>query len=212
MMSFFRYGLGVGLLVLMLGTVGSIRADVVFSNLGPNDDWDHHHSYVVDGPNAVGSPRPYAPAMPFTPTFTSVLTSIELPLGVGLVPGTNALVVGLLADADGLPGDALEWYVFEDLPFVFSSGEGLSEAFSDLQPILEEGVTYWVAVLPGGDDTAGGWSFSSPLQTGTIAYSEDAGASWTLRSTFGTAVAGFRVNGDPISYHIGPPIPLDRLP
>jgi hypothetical protein len=183
---------------LWAGAVVPAWGDVAFSTLGPEDDWDHHHAYVVIGPDGVGSPRPYAPAMPFTPDFSAILTSIELPLGVGLIPGTNSLAVALLDDNDGLPGDVIDWFVFEDLPFMFDPNQPLSVAISEQQPVLDASSTYWLAVFPGSDDTSGGWNFSNPLQTGVIAFSRDSGETWNLQTSQGTAIAAFRINGDPV--------------
>ena len=196
--------LGIGWLVAAMmvialwnGSACWVRADVVYSTLGDGDSWDQDNCYVVLGPDAVGGPRPFAPAMPFTPDFTVTFTSIELPLGMGLIHGTNGLIVALCDDSDGVPGDIIEAFEFDDLPYVFADDLPLSVAFSQLQPTLEEGTTYWVAVFPLADDTAGGWNLSSPLQMGVWAASQDGGGSWTLNPYGGTGIAAFRVNGDP---------------
>ncbi len=186
---------GLVLIALWVGVAGRSRADVLYSTLGPHKDWNHRQAYVVLGPDGVGSPRPYAAAMPFILDTSAVLKSIHLPIGAGPVPGTNLFTVELLADNDGLPGDVIESFSFADLPFVFSSDEPLSIAVSEVQPVLEAGTVYWLAVLPGGDDTAGGWNFSNPLQTGTMAFTRDGGNTWTLKTDADTAIAAFRIHG-----------------
>jgi hypothetical protein len=184
------------MIALWAGAASLSQADVVlYSTLGPQKSWDRHDAYVVLGPNGAGSPRPYAAAMPFMLDNSAVLKSIHLPIGAGLIPSTNLFIVELLADNDGLPGDVIESFSFADLPFTFSATEPLSVAKSQVQPILEAGTVYWLAVLPGGDDTAGGWNFTSPLQTGTIAFTRDGGNTWTLKSQADTAIAAFRLHG-----------------
>ena len=186
---------GLAVVALWAGAASQSRADVLFSTLGPDDDWNHHQGYVVLGPDGIGSPRPYAAAMPFILEHHGVLTSIELPIGAGPIPGTNLFTVELLTDNAGLPGDVIESFSFSDLPGMFSSAEPLSTAVSELQPFLKAHRVYWLAVLPGGDDTSGGWNFSNPLETGTIAFTRDGGDTWTLKSEADTAIAAFRING-----------------
>jgi hypothetical protein len=181
----------------VLGMAESARADVVFSNLGPDDSWDHGNAYVLRGPFGSGSSPSGGKAMPFTPDFTAVFTSVELPLGVMLIPGTNYFIVELRADNDGLPGDVIESFAFEDVPYVFSPDQTLSVGISELNPVLEEGTTYWLAAFPGELDTSGGWNWTSPLQTGTWAASSDDGATWELNPFGRPEISAFRINGDP---------------
>lgn len=181
--------------VLWAGAAGPSRADVLYSTLGSDDVWDHHQAYVVLGPHGTGSPAPYAAAMPFVLDHHATLTSIDLPVGASLRPGTNLFTVALLADDDGLPGEVIESFSLADLPWMFSSAEPLSTVVSELQPRLKAHRVYWLTVLPGADDTSGGWNFTSPLQTGTIAFTQDGGASWRLKTGGGTAIAAFRING-----------------
>ena len=186
---------GLAVIALWAGSAGPSRADVLYSTLGPDDDWNHHEAYVVLGPDGIGSPRPYAPAMPFMLGHHAILTSIDLPIGAGPIPGTNLFTVELRTDNAGSPGDVIESFSFSDLPGTFSAAESLSTAVSDLQPLLKAHRIYWLAVFPGADDTSGGWNLSSPLETGTIAVTRDGGDTWRLESQADTAIAAFRING-----------------
>jgi hypothetical protein len=87
---------------------GNVRADVLFSNLGDGDTWDHTTAYVLEF-------RPAGKAMPFMASFTGSCTSVELPLGI--VGGPNQFVVELRADDNGSPGEVLESFVVQDVPY-----------------------------------------------------------------------------------------------
>ncbi len=170
------------------------RADVVFSNLGPGDEWNHTSAYVLRGPQGDGTSPAGGKAMQFRPTFQAEFTSVELALGSGLIPGTNRIVVELRADAQGQPGAVLESFAFENLPYLYSPTQTLSVGTSVSRPVLEANTTYWIAAFPGAADTSGGWNWSSPLQTGIWAASAD-GTTWEFNPFGRTEIAAFRVNG-----------------
>jgi len=184
-------------LVGVLGLAASVRADVLFSNLGDDDSWDRDSSYVLRGPDGSGSSPAGGKAMPFTAAFTGALTYVELPLGVTLIPGTNEFIVELRADDNGSPGDVLESFIFDDVPYVYSESQTLSVGISMLNPVLEQDTTYWLAAFPSANDTSGGWNWSSPLQYGIWAASSDGGDTWEFNPFGREEIAAFRISADP---------------
>jgi hypothetical protein len=182
-------------LLVLSFTATSAHADTIFSNLGPAKTWDTKNAYVINGAVASGTPRPFAPAMSFTPSFNSSLTSIELPLG--LASGTDAIRVELLSDNKGTPGSLIESIVVAPkVGFPFPGT--LMTATSALHPALLAKTPYWIAALPGGSSTAGGWLLSAPLQTDSPAFSSDGGATWVLKEFGDVGVAAFEVDGTPL--------------
>jgi len=175
----------------LLGLVmtGNVRADVLFSNLGDDDSWDHDNAYVLEF-------APAGKAMPFMASFTGSFTSVELPLGI--VEGTNQFIVELRADDNGSPGEVLESFVVQDVPYLFVEPETLSVAVSVVNPVLEQDATYWVAAFPGADDTTGGWNWTCPLQTGVWAATPDGGDTWEFNPFVRTEISAFRINADPL--------------
>jgi hypothetical protein len=171
------------------------QAGYVFSNLVT---WDHSNAYVIRGSSGSGSSPAGGKAMPFTPTVTASLTTIELPLGVDLVPGTNKFVVELQADAGGSPGAVLESFTVTNTPYEFSPTESLSVCTSTFHPVLSAGVKYWLAVYPGAADTSGGWNWTSPVQTGIWAATPDGRTTWIFNQFSRQEIAAFRVSGQAV--------------
>jgi hypothetical protein len=182
--------------LLALGfTAAPVHADTIFSNLGPSKTWDTKNGYVITGATASGTPKPFAPAMSFTPTFNATLTSIELPLGLG--SGTDQILVELLSDNTGKPGSLIESFSLSPkVGFPFPGT--LMTGTSVLHPTLLAGTPYWLAALPGGSSTSGGWLLSSPLQKDSPAFSSDNGTTWTLKEFGNTNIAAFEVDGTPL--------------
>src|SRR5262249_48593365 len=88
--------------VLLLFTTGTVRADVIYNNLGPGDTYQTGVGWTLGLPGTyqdVGNR--------FTPAGTSY-TLDTIALALGYVTGTNAVDVALMTDAGGLPGLVIE--------------------------------------------------------------------------------------------------------
>lgn len=107
--------------------------------------------------------------MPFTVAGTNfTFTSLEMALSnVRDDPLTVQLTVQLMTDAAGLPGA-----IIEAMSLVVPIGPpaSLVSRVSVPMPTLTAGTTYWIATNAGGL-FAGGWDLTSPMVTGTPAFS-----------------------------------------
>src|SRR5271157_4612032 len=172
---------------LLLAGVGQVRADIIFSDLGPGDSYKGSFGYVVDSSDAVSTP--------FTPTVTSVLSEVELAMGTNF-GGGNQVIVQLQNDNAGSPGSIIESYSISVLPtFGGSSSDHLSVAFSSLDPTLTAGTQYWLSVLPAVPSTLVNWNVNSTGYTG-LALSSDGGATWNFSSS--RVEPAFRVDSAPV--------------
>jgi hypothetical protein len=181
-------------LAIVLGDCRSQAwAYVLFSNLGPGDTYDGTQGYSV---SAIGSEAAMevAQAMPFTPTSSASLRSIEL--AVQLASGTNAVNVQLLNDNGNSPGSVIETYLAVDqmVPFDMTSAGSLVKVDSLINPVLTAGTQYWVAAFPGAPDNWSIWTLSNSDVRPT-AESLDGGVTWTVFPS--SPVAAFRVNAVP---------------
>lgn len=128
----------VPLIVLLL--TAAVRAEVLFSNLGPGDTF-------ATGGNLIGATLPgqrrIAVAFQTPPVREFYFDSFEAPIG-----GAGAIVrASLCTDANGQPGPAIAHYV----QTVGSAGT-LRRWTSEEKPLLEGGTRYWI-VAPSIDVT-----------------------------------------------------------
>jgi hypothetical protein len=130
---------GFGLMV-SLATVA--KGDIVFTNLGPGGTFDCCSGFGLKGSSLT--PPPYALAAEFVPTADLLFTDAELALSVNL--GTASAEVYLMTDASGVPGTVLEQFTVTGLQPTPSGA--LFTVDSLLNPELQMGVPYWLAVTP----------------------------------------------------------------
>jgi hypothetical protein len=124
-------------------------------------------------------------AMPFTPSSTYKLTSIQLALAY--FAGANSLDVALAKDKGGMPGKTITSFTVTNVP---PGGDCCDiEAVTPVGVKVKAGLTYWV-VVSAEADTWGGWDQDSTGASGTFAF--DAGSGWQVTS--GT-LAAFAVIG-----------------
>jgi hypothetical protein len=175
--------------VALLLTIPSLaRADILFSTFGPND------SYVTNGGTSIsGAPTSYQSfAERFSITTTSTVTRIEFASSFG---SPRNFVVQLLADngqtgpGDSHPGQLLEQFTLSNPP------TGIVAADSVVNPTLEANQLYWLAILPGSDDTSTVWNFSD-TGVGGYADSQHKPGVW-LPSGFTLGNSAFRIDGSP---------------
>jgi hypothetical protein len=180
-----------GLLVMGLGNK-CFADSVMYSNLGTG-------SGVYNGDqgwNVIGAANPsvnplsqYAPAFSFTPASTAYFTQLDM--AMAHVNGTNSATVDLMTDESG-PGTVLESWSVSGLQIngtcctlLALSGNGTI--------LLESGMTYWVAALPGDSLAFDSWEYDSTGVTGTVFENE--GTGWALYSN-GVTDGAFEVQGE----------------
>jgi hypothetical protein len=155
------------------------------------------------GPDSVGVGAIPVPglfvysATNFTPAQNYRLTGLDLPLG--MVSGPGDFDVLLYADAGDLPGSLLETFHLTGFPV--PGPVLLSPISSSLDPVLNGGTQYWVAVTGGTPATFGFWGLTlfagDPTAGGasrTFVNGLDSG--WTRNQ--GTRVGALEVTGDPV--------------
>jgi hypothetical protein len=180
--------LSLGFVVALFAASSEASPIVVYNNFGPGQTYNSTGAYSITG---ASIPRlgEGEEALAFTPATTVALVSVQLPLEY--IQGTNSLIVSLRPDVGGQPGTTpIESFTFTGL----SATSTVVEGDSVLLPHLNVGVTYWIAVFPGGADTAGGWLLNS---TGAVGRSFSAnGSTWT--NTPADTSPALEVLGNPV--------------
>lgn len=112
-----------------------LRAEVVWSTVGSGE-------YLVNVEVGAqhGANRQWA--VSFAPSTTCTLTSISLPLAIATTPGAMTLV--LVADADGVPGMAIETFTATE---IHATTPTLYTFRSALRPRLGAETRYWIVAV-----------------------------------------------------------------
>ena len=179
------------LLVLVALTAVSLRADVIFSDFGPN----------TNETSVLGTGGRPAWADAFTPLDTETLTNVVVALGS--ISGSNTATLEILSDSSGLPGSTvLESWTLQNIPTVSFGAQFLAtETAADTgNLVLNAGTQYWVAIfqpnasstLIFNDETAAN---PSPLYGGNADVNGNFNGVW---NTFGFGASlGYEVDGQP---------------
>lgn len=151
----------VAALLAVLALSGTVRADILFSNLGPGD------SYKA---SSISITATQGVAEKFTVGSDYRFESAELALD--RFGGDSTAKITLLSDAGGIPGSILATI----LVTVPSSGlaGSIVTATSTLQSTLHAGSTYWIAAQPQGGFN-GSWFQALPVVTGRMAFEHGSG-------------------------------------
>ncbi len=174
------------LLGSLLALASSSRADIVFTDFGAGNTYNHPLSTAVND-NEIGFQEV---AMPFTPTASAKLTNAIVAFGYG-TPGASA-IFRVYTDASGVPGTVLA-----SAP-VLTPTQAQQDPTSDINTVdfsssnlqLVAGTKYWLDA----DPTTGGstgWN-ETASGTATIAYRNSAGAGWSEQVSTPSA---FNING-----------------
>lgn len=186
---------GVALLFMaVLSTTPANAESILFSALGPGDAFDANAAaFFGFNEGQEGDPDSrFARAMPFSPSSTATLTSLDLALDFtpNIPPGT--LVINLFAAEGPLPGPLLETFTRTE-----PLARGVYSFSSVAQPVLRFGQDYFVEATTTGRGF-GGWYFSSEMPEeharGLEAFRIDNGP-WRRLAAPGDIVA-LRVTGD----------------
>ncbi len=121
------------LICASLLTLAQLRADMVFSTIGPGADYAFSASVGLKDDVNIQL------AVPFNPSVTSTLTAVALPLSVAAPRG--ALTLALVADANGAPGRLIEVFAVSDIG---STTPKIYTIPSAHHPRLDAKAQYWI--------------------------------------------------------------------
>jgi len=167
----------------------SLRADVIYSNLGPGDTWNAGGSTLIG--SLPSSTTTLTVAAAFTPTLSYSVDQVEAVLSSFESPGNNLRFI-IHANNSGKPGAELghvDQLVTAPSPTLVSVG------FSGANVTLAAGQTYWLSILNLDATTtngeSGSWVYSD--QTG-YAYFYSHQGQW-FNSSGNTGA--YRISGTP---------------
>jgi hypothetical protein len=170
------------------------RLKVIYSNFNddPKERYDQSYGWSVQG---KGAGVLSILAMPFTPAQDSTIRRIKVALE--FQRGDNSLMVGVRADANGLPGDLLGQVEMTDLPpDTYDCCEVGSVTLVDGIPV-SAGKQYWLVAHAKGDSDFR-WNWSKPHDKGLFAYKN--GSKWKLhdykKNPFWNTFGAFSIMGD----------------
>ena len=175
--------------VALIGIVLSLalpgHADVVFTDFGAGNTYNHTFAWATNN-NNIGFQEV---AMPFAPTENAQLTNAIVAFGYG-VQGSGA-VFNLYSDAGG-PGTLLasSSVITPSQPFNSPGSDLTTVDFSSANIQLVAGTTYWLDA----DPTFGGstsWN-ETTVAGGSFVYRQSPTAGW---SSSGGPLGAFNING-----------------
>ncbi len=194
---------GLLICVAVLVAPAVVRADVVFTNLGPGGTYNAFSGNPVGfGPSSITT---YGEGETFTPSQNYNLTAIQLALSIGGSDagssGTNEfpIYVSLASDAGNQPGASLQTITIpaHSLGPIFLNNPVIVLSASPL--LLTAGTQYWVTVTAAQAEPAAvsdvvEWNLNNTGDSADNALSTDGGATWTSPS--GQTPGAFEVDGD----------------
>jgi hypothetical protein len=163
---------------------------LLYTNLGPNGEYDTANGYFVDGANYFNQVL----AEPFTPAINTNISYAEL--AMGHYDGNNTAVNVYLAADDGLgePGAIMESMTQVGVIPEFANGGGLVRFNCTACSALNSGQTYWVIALEPDAASEQVWMFAYQDAFGHLAFNQNGSNSGPWIGFDGT-VSGFRVYG-----------------
>lgn len=154
-----------GALVAAVSLGSAVRADVVYSNLGPGDSFNTGVGWTISGAaSSVGAE--FVAGTSFVAGSTASLTQIDV--AFFLAGGTGAVDLALYADnGSGQLGALMESYSNVG---PISGTAGIVSAASSLNPILTAGQTYWVVASPVDSGSWVAWNQNSTGALGSMYF------------------------------------------
>lgn len=179
--------LGLSVILAALLTTVSVKADILYSTLGPNDEFDAANGYFVDGSNfnnqVLGSSF----------TVSSTATLGDAMLGVNNFSGANSPIsLFLESDAGGVPGSILATLTQSGTIPPFNS-ETLTAFTPNTNVTLSVGVTYWLVAQMTDPATEQTWDFAYQDNIGNLAFNQVGSITGPWSTFSGTDVA-FRID------------------
>lgn len=179
--------LGMAIIAAVLSTM-SANANVLYSTLGPSDEFDSSNGYFVDGSNFFNQ----VIASPFTVSANSSLADVMV--GLNNFAGSNSPVdLFIASNAGGVPGGILVSLTQVGVIPPFNS-MALTMFTPDASLSLMVGTTYWLIAQETDPNTEQTWDFAFGDSQNGIAFNQLGSTSGPWNQFFGTDVA-FRVDG-----------------
>jgi len=177
------------LTILTLALCATASADILYTTLGPNGEYDTMDGYFVDGSHYNNQ----LIAMPFTPSSNATMTDAVLALGY--YQGNNTpLNVYLFSDSNGLPGTELATLTQQGTIQPFSGGGSLIQFDCNGCGTIDSGTKYWLVAWEADPDAQQVWMYDFNDHSGTFAINHvgNIDGPWGLISG---ALTGFRIEG-----------------
>jgi len=142
------------LIAAVLLTPSAKAGTIVYSTLGPGGSYNCCNSnYTITGAGSmIGGP--YSQAQPFTASWSSPITQIDL--ATGWVSGGDSFNIYLLSDNSGSPGSVITSWLGLPAASSFGSCCALSTVTGYISVTL--GTTYWLEVQSAANDMWGTWN------------------------------------------------------
>ncbi len=177
------------LTILTLALCATASADILYSTLGPNGEYDTLNAWFVDGANYNNQ----VIAMPFTPSSNATMTDAVLALG-NYAGNNNPINLYLYTDNGGQPGSELATLTQQGTIQPFSDGGSLIQFDCNGCGTVICGTPYWLVAWEPDPNTQQAWMYAYQDQTGTFAFNHlgSIDGPWNL---FRGTVSGYRIDG-----------------
>lgn len=177
------------LTILTLALCATASADILYTTLGPNGEYDTKAGWFVDGSNYTNQVL----AMPFTPAANAQMTDAVLALG-NYAGGNNPVNLYLYTDNSGVPGTQLATLTQQGTIQPFSDGGSLIQFNCNGCGTVSQGTKYWLVAWETDPNTQQEWMWDYHDHNGTFALNHlgSIDGPWNL---FSGAFSGFRVEG-----------------
>jgi hypothetical protein len=178
---------------LLCDTGSAARADIIFSNFGPNNSYDPGGGWQFGAvqPNAIQDI-----AVPFH-VGSQPVTLDQVQVAMGLMSTPNVVTLEIVPSVQGAPGpdsQALESFQLTNkLPFL--SGNGPLLVDSALHPLLDANASYWLVAAAAQPTEAIWYDNNLPVSGGTFAYRVN-DRPWTAQAV--DAIPVFAILGSPV--------------
>ena len=177
------------LTILTLALCATASADVLYTNLGPNGEYDTQDGWFVDGSNYHNQ----VTAMPFTPTSNGTMTDAVLALG-NFAGGNDPINVYLFTNNGGQPGSQLASLTQQGTIQPFSDGGSLITFNCNGCGTINQGTHYWLVAWEQDPNTEQVWMNDYEDHGGTFAFNllGSIDGPWNF---FPGAFSGYRIDG-----------------
>lgn len=192
------------LALMFLSPAKEMRADVIFSNIGPPGT--PYSNWWIVGNTSAGTE---VDAFPFSPTATGVLTGADLPLAGSngsngsIATPVSPLTVYIESNSGGQPGTILDTLTQSGSYSTYPITTVVNFTCSGTCTTLDAGTTYWIVGQQTVAADATYWLYNGG-DSGTWYFNETNSATgpWTT-ATAGNTFGNFDVTGTAAT----PPIP-----
>jgi tetratricopeptide (TPR) repeat protein len=181
-------------LALLGGPGSTARADIIFSNFGPNGSYDHSSGWGF-GASPFGTVQDIAV---FFRVGSRPVTLDEIDVAMSFMSTPNIINLEVLPNVKGAPGpdsQALESFqLVNKLPYFLSDRPPLM-IDSVLHPLLDANTGYWLAATASRPTQAIWYDNISPYGGGTFAYRDNNGP-WAALGV--DPIPAFAILGSPV--------------